>query len=119
MDRAARQLRHLLRYPVNVGLASGLTFVGSYLILRDIGGAAAWGLGVGMVVAGADPRWFLSLAVLLLLVPPLFLLFDADAAAEIAARLAFFALAIAVALEFREDFSERAGQRRSRDAGDV
>jgi hypothetical protein len=112
-DRAARGLRQLLRYPVIVGLASGITFVGSYVILRDIGGAAAWGLAVGMFVAGADPRWFLSLAVVLLLAPPVFLLFGANAAAEVAARLAFFALAIGVALEFREDFVERARQRRS------
>lgn len=93
------------RLPITAGLAVGaLVTTASYAVVSDLTDALAWGTAAGTVVAGTDPRLFLSLAIFFLFLPPIALLRDFDRLAEDLSRTAFALLAIGVALELRQQF---------------
>lgn len=83
------------------------TILLAYQVHHEFDAAVAWGLAMGALVAGLDPRWFLAPAVVFLLLPPVLLLLGEGARAERVALTAFYFLFLGIALEFRHDLGRR------------
>ncbi len=97
----------LARDPVTTAgvVVAGLMFVFVLALQHDFSTALIWALLSGALVVGADPKWCLRAAVLLLLLPPLLILLNATPTAESVARTAFYLLASGIALELREGWA--------------
>ena len=96
-----------------LGIAAGfVTFAMVCGATGNFGAALACGGAAGGLVAAVDPRPFLWATVIFLLLTPISVRLDLDLAEKFA-RVSFFLLALAVALEFRQNMARtmrRAGE---------
>lgn len=86
-------------------VATGLSFAAVMVLTRDVAPAFTFGLVLGAIVIGADPKWCWGGAVLLLLSAPILIALGATSFAEDVARTAFYLLASGLVLEFRAGLS--------------